>query len=165
MTPYEFPMRPILLSGVTLLLSLTGAFWGATKVFNLVRGEQAVNTAKDWIEVPAIIQSSEMELKRGAGMFCRVIYSYEYQNQVFKNDRDNFFTDWRSSLTADFIARNTKVKGALKAYVNPRAPGESVLKRDYYSASEIRKLKFIYFFLSIGGAVTAVFCIIFSIRS
>lgn len=141
MTPFS-DLKFWMLTGA--LLGVTAAIYGTRCGLVLYFGKQREIESSSWIRVPATIRATKLEHLRGGGIYYQVDYSYIFRDREYLGRRDNFYGDWKSTLSEEFLAENVNVVGAISAFVNPNDPSQSVRINCRYTKSEFEKLLVIY---------------------
>ncbi|MCL4694175.1 MAG: DUF3592 domain-containing protein, partial [Candidatus Hydrogenedentes bacterium] len=113
-----------------------------------------IRAARDWVEVPCVIEESEYVQGDEGDRFLQMTYRYEYDGQIYRSDRLDLLPGsmgddgaWEDELFETHPAGSESV-----CYVNPRDPNEAVLDRQH-GAGGARNVRLLSFpFLFAGGA-------------
>ncbi|GMV95284.1 MAG: hypothetical protein AMXMBFR82_50620 [Candidatus Hydrogenedentota bacterium] len=142
--------NPIARAGIKFFLGTAMFGVGAILFGVYYTTETGIRAARDWVEVPCIIEVSEYVQGDAGDRSLQMTYRYEYDGQIYRSDRLDMLPgsmgddgNWE-----DELFENHPVDSEAVCFVNPRDPNEAVLDREHGSAGarNIRLLSFPFLF-------------------
>ncbi|MFP4579789.1 MAG: DUF3592 domain-containing protein [Candidatus Sumerlaeia bacterium] len=129
--------------------------------FMFIKPMAALHRARNWVETPCVIVHSEVRVRSGDdgptyGVYIE--YEYEYQGEVYTDDR-YMFTDIYSSGRRNKQSVVDQYPPGRKStcFVNPDNPSESVKRKKFSKSYLIGLFPLIFVLIGAGGIFFALF--------